>query len=45
MREQVRQVMRYAGPRMMFLHPVLTLLHYLDEITKANPSKAKVKGW
>jgi hypothetical protein len=22
--------MRYAGPRMMFRHPILTLYHFLD---------------
>jgi predicted amidophosphoribosyltransferase len=31
MREQVRQVMRYAGPRMVLAHPLLTLHHYADE--------------
>jgi hypothetical protein len=31
-RQQVRQVMRYAGPRMLLYHPWLTILHYLDEI-------------
>jgi hypothetical protein len=30
MREQVRDVMRYAGPRMVFRHPILTLYHFLD---------------
>ena len=30
MREQVRVVMRYAGPRMMVRHPILTLYHFLD---------------
>lgn len=30
-REEIRQVMRYAGPRMLFRHPLLTLLHSLDE--------------
>jgi hypothetical protein len=33
MREQVRQVMRYAGPRMLFRHPLLTVMHYWDERT------------
>ncbi len=33
MREQVRRVMRYAGPRMMLYHPLLTLRHYLDQVT------------
>jgi len=31
MREQIRQVMRYAGPRMMLYHPVLAVRHLLDE--------------
>lgn len=30
MREKVRQVMRYAGPRMLFKHPILAVLHLLD---------------
>lgn len=30
MREQVRTVMRYAGPRMLLRHPVLALLHLWD---------------
>jgi hypothetical protein len=30
MREQVREVMRYAGPRMPWRHPILTLLHLAD---------------
>jgi predicted amidophosphoribosyltransferase len=30
MRERVRVVMRYAGPRMLFRHPGLTLYHFLD---------------
>jgi hypothetical protein len=30
MREKVRAVMRYAGPRMTFRHPILTLFHFLD---------------
>ena len=34
-REQVRQVMRYAGPRMLLYHPVLSILHYIDKMTRA----------
>ena len=30
-RERVREVMRYAGPRMMFHHPVLAFRHLLDK--------------
>lgn len=29
-REQIREVMRYAGPRMAWRHPFLSLLHFLD---------------
>ena len=31
MRERVRMVMRYAGPRMLFRHPVLAILHIIDK--------------
>ena len=30
MREQIREVMRYAGPRMLLHHPVLAVRHLLD---------------
>jgi predicted amidophosphoribosyltransferase len=30
LREQVREVMRYAGPRMMLEHPVLAIFHLVD---------------
>ena len=30
MREKIRAVMRYAGPRMFYRHPVLTLFHFID---------------
>lgn len=33
-REQARIVMRYAGPRMTFRHPWLSLLHVLDKFRK-----------
>jgi hypothetical protein len=34
-REQVRVVMRYAGPRMVYKHPVMSLRHWLDGFRKA----------
>ncbi len=34
MREQVRQVMRFSGPRMLLYHPVLAIAHLLDEARK-----------
>jgi hypothetical protein len=30
MRETVKQVMRYAGPKMTWQHPLLALLHFID---------------
>jgi hypothetical protein len=30
MREQIRRVMRYAGPRMLPAHPILTVRHWID---------------
>jgi hypothetical protein len=29
-REEIRAVMRYAGPRMIFRHPILALWHLVD---------------
>ena len=40
MRERVRQVMRYAGPRMLLYHPVLAISHYIDEMTRGNNPEA-----
>ena len=36
-RERIRQVMRFAGPRMLWRHPVLALGHLLDQ-RRAPPS-------
>lgn len=30
MREQIRVVMRYTGPRMLYRHPIMTLQHMID---------------
>lgn len=32
MRERIRHVMRYSGPRMIWRHPILAVQHLLDEI-------------
>ncbi len=34
MRERVRAVMRYAGPRMLLRHPILAVAHLLDRRRK-----------
>lgn len=31
MREQIRVVMRWAGPRMMLRHPIMAIAHLIDE--------------
>ena len=41
-REQVRVVMRHAGPRLLLRHPILTLLHlYLDSRREAEVRPVK----
>lgn len=35
MRERVRQVMRYSGPRMLLRHPLLAIIHLLDGLRPA----------
>lgn len=48
MREQIRAVMRYAGPRMLWRHPVLALLHLLvdsrREATATNVRRVERRG-
>jgi hypothetical protein len=40
MRERIREVMRYSGPRMLGRHPVLALSHLIKEKKhKSQPSK------
>jgi hypothetical protein len=34
LREGIRAVMKYAGPRMIFRHPMLTMRHYLNKKTR-----------
>jgi hypothetical protein len=36
-REEVRQVMRYAGPRMLLRHPYLAIMHIADGKRPAPP--------
>jgi hypothetical protein len=33
-REEIRQVMRFSGPRMLYAHPWLTVLHLFDSLRK-----------
>ncbi len=33
MRDRIREVMRYSGPRMLWHYPILSIRHFLDEIS------------
>ena len=43
MRQRVRDVMRYAGPRMVWRHPVLALTHLLVDNRRPAPALASKK--
>jgi len=45
MREQMRLVMRWAGPRMIFRKPFFAVMHMIDNFTASkSKTKAKIKG-
>lgn len=43
MRQKIRIVMRYAGPRMLFLHPMDTFRHFFQEYKRNKTYKATLK--
>ena len=44
MRDKIRAVMRYSGPRMLRRHPILAMRHFVDRLRKEpiRPSPASV---
>jgi len=36
-REQIKTIMRYSGPRMIFKHPIFAIRHIIDGYKKAPP--------
>lgn len=34
MKDRIRVVMRYSGPRMMFYHPIAAIRHIIDELRR-----------
>ena len=40
MRNKIRALMRHAGPKMIYRHPIMTLLHFID-VLRAEPMKKK----
>lgn len=43
-REQVKTVMKYAGPRMMWKHPIFAIRHLLDGFKEAPPHPARARA-
>jgi len=43
-REQIRAVMRYAGPRMMFRHPILAFYHLVIDGRREKPGRVERKS-
>jgi Nitrous oxide-stimulated promoter len=41
-REQIRVMMRYAGPRMLWEHPIMSLRHWLDGFRKTQQKLTNV---
>ncbi len=39
-RDQIKAVMRLAGPRMMWTHPILSLRHWMDSISRRPAARA-----
>ena len=44
MRERVRDVMRWAGPRMLAPHPILTILHLIDARRPLSPKAEAIRA-
>ena len=42
MREKIREVMRFSGPRMIFYHPVMALRHVME--TKKEKNRLEKAG-
>jgi hypothetical protein len=45
MREKIRAVMRYSGPRMAYKHPLLALFHFIDGFRKEPIRHRSERGW
>lgn len=39
MREKIREIMRFSGPRMLFYHPVLAISHLKEDIKEKQKLK------
>ena len=43
MRERIRAVMRYSGPRMIYRHPILSIWHLIDGRRKEPASRLTIR--
>ena len=43
MKEKVKKIMRYSGPRMLLHHPGLAMHHVIDGFKKPEDAKVKTK--
>lgn len=41
-REKIKEIMRFSGPRMMFKHPYLTIMHFVDRRKEIPDLKNKI---
>lgn len=39
MKEKIKQVMKFSGPRMLIYHPLLSLFHYFDSLKSGSLKK------
>ncbi len=42
-REKIKEVMRFSGPRMLFVHPILAMKHVI-EMKKEQKAQKKLQG-
>jgi hypothetical protein len=42
-REQIKQVMTWAGPKMIFRNPLFAITHIIDNLTSAKPKSKTIK--
>lgn len=43
MRERIRKVMRFSGPRMLFYHPIMAVWHMMESIKDKHPKRTTGK--
>jgi hypothetical protein len=43
LRERIKAAMRYAGPRMLWKHPILAFMHQFDGLRARNSNRPREK--